>query len=173
MTQIRLDRRFTKRLSGAIERYSFEVGILKDGPHKAPRRGVRGKGGKNVLTTFAGGPARKKSGRDSGLSIAQVSQEARERIGVNYLTEPFKNKANEDILRFTDRFFKVIRGSSQPKRLENLLQAIVRNPILRGDYGGNSSITRRIKGFDRLLIDTAQVFRSIIARVKKRAVSRV
>jgi hypothetical protein len=48
------------------------------------------------------------------------------------------------------------------------LQAIVRNPILRGDYGKNKKETIKRKGFDRYMIDTGQFFNSIIARVTKK-----
>jgi hypothetical protein len=54
--------------------------------------------------------------------------------------------------------------------MENLAQAIIRNPILRGDYGSNSALTRKIKGFDRFMFDTGQLFQSIKAKVLKRNV---
>ncbi len=170
MIGLQLDKRFKKSAKGQFEKYSFEVGVLKDGAHKLPRRGVRGKGGRDVQTVYAGGPVRKKSYVDSGVQISQVSKENRERLGINYLTEPFKKK-NSDIMRFTARFFQVVTGRSQPKRLENLLQAIVRNPILKGSYGSNSLMTKKIKGFNRLMIDTAQLFKAIQARVVKKVSS--
>jgi hypothetical protein len=54
------------------------------------------------------------------------------------------------------------------KRLgfETCLQAIVRNPILKGEYGRNSRLTQKIKGFNRYMIDTAQLFKNIKADVK-------
>ncbi len=52
------------------------------------------------------------------------------------------------------------------KRCENLLQAIVRNPILRGEYGKQGRSTTRTKGFYSPMIDTAQLFKSIKASVK-------
>ncbi len=36
--------------------------------------------------------------------------------------------------------------------------------MLRGDYGPNSELTRKIKGFDRYMIDTAQLFKAIKAK---------
>lgn len=166
---LQLDKRFQRNVRGKIEAYTFDVGILKDGPHKRPRIGARGKKGQDVQTSYAGGPIRKKSTRDSGQNISDVSRENRERLGFNYLTVPFKDKSS-DVMRFTKRFFEVVTGRSQPKRLENLLQAIVRNPILRGDYGSNSAKTKKIKGFDRFMIDTAQLFKAITARVVKKRV---
>lgn len=157
-----LDKRFKKRVQGMFGKYQFEVGVLEDGAHKKPRRGERGLQGKDVQGVYAGGPVRKKSREDSGLTISQVSKENRDRLGFNYLTKPFKKK-NSDIIKFTNSFFNLVFGRSEKKRAENLLQAVVRNPILRGEYGPNGPLTRIIKGFDRPMIDTAQLFRAIKA----------
>ena len=163
--QIKLDSRFQKRVRGMFGKYEFEVGVLQDAPHRSARRGVRGQGGDDVLSTYAGGPIRKKSLQESGKMISDVSEANRERLGVNYLTEPFK-RPDSEILRFTQAFFGMVFGRSKPKRVENLLQAVVRNPILRGEYGPQSQLTTIIKGFYRPMIDTTQLFKAIKARVK-------
>lgn len=160
---IQLDKRFRDKLRGRFGKYSFQVGVLDDASYKLPKRGVRGLGGSDVLSAYAGGPVRQKSSKDSGLTVAEVSKENRKRLGKNYLTEPFK-KRSEDIIKFTKSFFNLAFGRSEKKRCENLLQAVVRNPILRGDYGPNSPLTVQIKGFDRVMIDTAQLFKAIKAR---------
>jgi hypothetical protein len=162
--KIQLDNRFQKKVRGMFGKYEFEVGVLQDGPHRDARRGIRGQGGADVIATYAGGPVRKR-GRDSSKSISEVSAANRERLGVNYLSEPFKDRTSE-IIKFTDAFFNLVFGRSQQKRAENLLQAVVRNPILRGEYGAQSSLTTAIKGFYRPMIDTAQLFRAIKARCK-------
>lgn len=164
---IQLDRRFKKNVQGRFGKYTFYVGVLQDGPHKEARVGQRGQGGKDVLGSYAGGPIRKKSRVNGPLSIAEVSEANRARMGVNYLTAPFKKKSS-DIIKFTRAFFKLAFGGSEKRRAENLLQAIVRNPILRGDYGSNTQLTRRIKGFDRKMIDTAQLFKALIAKCRVR-----
>lgn len=164
---MKLDKRFIKKLEGRFGKFDFEVGILQDGPHKKARTGERGKKGQDVLSQYAGGPIRKKSRKDSELLISQVSKENRERLGFNYLSEPFK-KRSSDIIKFSNEFFKLAFGRSEKRRAENLLQAIVRNPILRGDYGPNSELTKKIKGFDRGMIDTAQLFKAIKAACKIR-----
>ncbi len=165
--QLKLDSKFKKNVEGRFGKYRFEVGILDDGPHKLARRGARGLKGEDVKGSYAGGPVRKKSSQDSGQSISDVSAANRARLGFNYLTEPFKKRSSE-IIKFTEAFFKMAFGKSEKRRAENLLQAVVRNPILRGEYGPNSALTRKIKGFDRPMIDTAQLFKSIkaVCRVK-------
>ncbi len=169
---IQLDRRFKKNVSGKFGKYSFEVGVLEDSPHYLGKRGARGKKGQDVLKTYAGVTARKQTRKPSGLSIAQVSKELRKHLGFNYLSQPFKNKsyAQKDILNFAKAFFNLVFGRSEKRRAENLLQAIVRNPMLRADYGNNSALTKRIKGFDHKTIDTAQLFKSIKAVCKVRGV---
>lgn len=162
---IQIDKRFQKKVQGMFGKYQFQVGVLEDGPHREARRGARGLGGTDVIGSYAGGPVRKKSRKDSGLSIAEVSRENRERLGFNYLTAPFAKKSS-DIVKFSRSFFDLIFGRSQKKRAENLLQAIVRNPILRGEYGPQGELTSKIKGFDRPMIDTAQLFKKITAKCK-------
>lgn len=154
---IELDKRFKDKAKGMFGKYEFEVGVLKNGPHKNALPKSRG------LKSFAGGPARRVSSK-SGPTLEQVSKWNRKKT--DYLRAPFK-KRSSDIIRFSQEFFRLVFGRSEPKRAVNLLQAIVRNPILRGDYGSNKTSTIRKKGFDRYMIDTAQLFKNITARLKK------
>ncbi len=162
--QLKLDKRFKKNVQGRFGKYNFAVGILEDKPHREPKRGVPGLQGQEIINLYAGGPVRQATRKDSGVSISEVSRRVRAHIGFNYLTEPFKRRS-EDIIKFTDAFFKLAFGRSQAKRAVNLLQACVRNPILRRDYGANSPLTQKIKGFDRFMIDTGQLFKNIKASV--------
>lgn len=165
--KIMLDKRFKKNLSGKFGKYDLQIGVLKDSTHMEARRGKRGLKGKDVLSTYAGGPVRKKSSSNSGMTVAGVLKENSMRVGFNILSKPFEKK-NSDIMKFTKEFFKMAFGKTEKKRLENLLQAIVRNPILRGDYGSNSALTQKIKGFNRGMIDTGQMFKSITALCRVR-----
>ncbi len=163
---IKLDRRFTKQAKGVYEKYGFEVGVLQDKAHKQAKPKSKG------LKSYAGGPARKTSNTGSGMTIAEVSEDLRKRTGINFYTRPFSAKKNKDILAFVKVFFELCAGKSQVKRAENMLQAIVRNPMLRGDYGRNTAPTAKIKGFNRFMIDTAQLFRAITSKVTVKNVSR-
>lgn len=159
--QLKIDDHFAKRLQGRFGKYDFRVGILNDGPHKEATPASKG------TKSYAGGPARRTSGKDSGQTLSDVSEAIRERLGFNYLSAPFKNKS-ADIVKFTTEFFRLAFGRSEKRRAENLLQAVVRNPILRGEYGRNSAVTKKIKGFDRFLIDTTQFFKAIKAECRVR-----
>ncbi len=155
-TSIKIDKRFKKKVKGVFEKYEFQVGILNDGAHRGALSRTRG------LSSYAGGPVRKKS-RISTQSISEVSENLRKNTGIEYLTAPFRKKSS-DITKFANEFIKLAIGKSEKKRVENLLQAVVRNPILRGDYGSNSKVTKIIKGFNRFMIDTGQLFKAIRAK---------
>lgn len=168
--KISLDKKFKKNVAGKFGKYAFEVGILEDGPHFDARRGAKGLKGADILSQYAGGPVRKKSRKQTGQTLSGVSKNLRKALGVNYLTAPFQGKGrNKDIVNFANEFFKLTFAQKpSTNRIRNLLQAIVRNPMLRGDYGPNSELTKKIKGFDRPTIDTAQLFKAIKARVQRK-----
>jgi hypothetical protein len=166
--EIKLDSRFQKKVKGLFGKYEFEVGVLDDKPYRKPQRGQRGQRGQDVLTQYAGMQIRKASRIDSGVSISEVSASFRKHLGFNYLIEAFKDNGkirnNSEILKFSNEFMKLVFGRSEKRRTENLIQAIVRNPFKRKEFGDNSPLTKTIKGFSHKGIDTAQLFKNIKAR---------
>ncbi len=159
--KIELNPGFVKRLGKRVERFQFEVGILDDTAHRDAKPANKG------LSSYAGGPVRK-MGKAGETMMSEVAKDNADRIGVDYIRAPFQ-KRSSDILKFTETFFKMIfrDSSSYRRRATNLIQAIVRNPILRGDYGPNSAIAQKWKTFDRNMIDTGQLFKAIKARISK------
>lgn len=156
---------FAKKLKGRIEQYEFEIGVLDDKPHRDPvETPLYG----DPLGSYAGGPVRKAQRKAGEKTTGEILVENMERLNINILARPFQ-ETNSDIMRFTRAFMEMItRKPGMPKkRLENLLQAIVRNPILRQEYGTNSAQTADNKGFNRKLIDTGQMFKAIIARARR------
>lgn len=160
--RLTLDKRFKQTMNATFAKYDMRVGILDDGPHRDAKPAKTG------LGSYAGGPVRKK-GKSTGTTISEVAENIRQEQGVEWLEEPFRDRT-ADIIKFSNEFFKMASGAqgSMRKRCENLLQAIVRNPILRGDYGSNSSQAKKWKTFDRYLMDTAQFFRAIKAKITVR-----
>jgi hypothetical protein len=160
--KLNMGKSWTKRMGKQIEGFQFEVGVLKDKPHAVPKKGE--------VKNYAGGPARKMArGKDGKASIGEILVYNMKRLNKNFLREPFQKK-NSDIMRFTKEFLKLAfrHKGVNTKRVENLLQAVVRNPMLKQEYGANSSKAAKVKGFNRHLFDTAQMFQSIRARVLKR-----
>lgn len=156
---------FKTKLERQIEGFEFEVGILVDKPHRLPIESPLF--GPPNLKEYAGGPVRPTSRIASDLTIGDVLIENMKRLGVNLLLEPFQSPDSE-LNKFTTAFLRYAAAKKGSlKRVENLLQAVVRNPILRQEYGKNKGNTADAKGFDRHLFDTGQMFKAIRARVKR------
>lgn len=164
--KIELNRSMTKKLKGTLEKYEFEVGIIDDKPYKEPVE-YNTFQTNNPLTTFAGATVRKASRKNSGKTVAQVSEANRNKY--DYLAAPFRKK-DTPIMKLINEFVRFAFGRSEKKRLENTLQAVVRNPILKKEYGMNTQATQNHKGFDHVMMDTAQFFKSIRARVRIKGV---
>lgn len=162
--ELKLGNRFVKQLQSRIEGYEFEVGVLDPKPHRDPIETPRFQ--TPSLGEYAGGPVRRASRKTSGQSTGDVLVSNMERLNINLLLRPFQDQS-ADINKFTKAFLQSAVAQKSMKRVENLLQAIVRNPILRGEYGSNKAHTADAKGFDRHLIDTAQMFKAIRARAKR------
>lgn len=117
--------------------------------------------------SYAGGPVRKTSRVRSGKSISEIFIDMQKRLGINLLWKPFEDETTE-LNRFVKAFLMQATGGVRKlKRVENLLQAVVRNPILRLEYGSNKASTADNKGFDRLNFDTGQTFKAIKAKAKR------
>lgn len=163
---LKLGNKWLLKLQGRIEQYEFEVGVLEDRDHKNPVHAMLHQ--QPDLGSYAGGPVRRMTRESSGKSVGDVLIANQERLNIDLLKRPFQDRSSE-IIRFTTYFLRYVsevKGTSI-RRVENLIQAIVRNPILNQEYGKNTSITADAKGFDRHLIDTGQMFKGIKARAKR------
>ena len=162
---IKFNRSLSQKLSDKIEGYQFEVGVLDDGPHRNPKE--QGLFQEPETTTYVGGPVRKKTRVNGVLTIGQILIDNMKRLGIDILRRPFQEQSS-DIIKFTHEFLKLaLSGKVVHRRVENLLQAVVRNPILKQEYGRNKAHTADAKGFDRHLFDTGQMFQAIKARAKR------
>lgn len=164
--KIQLGNKWSKTLKRSIESYEFDVGVLEDKAHKNPIE--HSIFGEPQLGSYAGGPVRKMSRLPGEATVGEVLVDNMKRLNVNILLRPFQEK-NSEINKFTEYFLRVVlkKSTNGKKRLENLLQAIVRNPILKQEYGPNKSSTADTKGFNRHLFDTGQMFKAIRARVRR------
>ena len=165
--KIELGKSWGRKLQGRIDGFEFEVGVLEDKPHMNPVE--HGLLETPQLKSYAGGPVRRTSRQPGESTVGEVLVENMKRLNINILLRPFQEK-NSDILKFTEYFLRLVvrRPGTSIKRVENLLQAIVRNPILKQEYGPNNPSTADSKGFDRHLFDTGQMFKALRARVTRR-----
>ena len=74
---------------------------------------------------------------------------------------------NKEVVMALNDIVKDMNGQDLHQRILNGFQAVVRNPILRGEYGKNTSPWARKKGFNQLLMMTGQFFKNVKARFKK------
>jgi hypothetical protein len=148
----------TKKMKKDIGKYSFEVGILENAPKKMRKKGAS--------KSFAGMKVSATGKTSSKTSLGKVAGYLDKKF--KWLKKPFQktNTKNKEIMRLVNEIANQVFGkkSVDNKRLENAVQAVIRNPILRGDYGSNATSTIKAKGFDKLGIDTAQLFKSIKAK---------
>ena len=152
-------------LQKQCDSYNIQVGVFDNVQRRKPDTGRKTRHG-----VVAQGPVRLGRKLDDSTST-QVASELQEKY--HWLDRPFNKLSSaqsKETITFANYFLKCIAsGEKKPdtlRRIANLVQAIVRNPILRGEYGTNSQIWAKIKGFNRLLFDTGQFFNSIKARVK-------
>lgn len=164
--KMELGKSWGKKLKGRIEGYNFEVGVLEDKAHYNPEE--QSLFDVPNLKNYAGGPVRRTTRQAGDKTVGEVLVDNMNRLNINLLLRPFQEQSS-DILKFTSYFLKLVckKPGTSIRRIENLIQAIVRNPILKQEYGDNSSVTANNKGFNRHLFDTGQMFRAIRARVKR------
>ncbi len=151
-------------LQKQIDSYNIQVGVFDNTIRKKPDSGKKTRHG-----TLAGGPIR--LGRkidDSGASEVASDLQAK----YHWLDKPFRSASNQskETIAFANYFLSCIaKGEKKQdmlRRIANLVQAIVRNPITRKEFGSNTAQWAKVKGFNRLMFDTGQFFKSITARVK-------
>lgn len=163
-----LGKKWSKQLKGRIQQYEFQVGVLESKEYKLPKE-RKGPFDESNIGSFAKGPVRRVSSVPSGQKVGDVLVENMKRLNIDLLRAPFKKKSSE-LMQFTLSFLSLVtyKPGMTIRRVENLLQAVVRNPIFKQEYGINSEATAETKGFNRHLFDTGQMFKNIRVRARRR-----
>lgn len=159
-----------KFISGEISKFKFDVGILQNKPHfEVLKRKIGTKNGKPVYAKswyqYAGLNLLRHGSKPDG-TLNKVAAEMDELF--KWLRRPFLLKRNKDLIWVINFMVDIMSGKDNRRRIENAMQAVVRNPILRGDYGRNSQKTAKEKGFNKLLMRTGQLFKNVKARLTGR-----
>lgn len=153
-----------KMIEGELGKYRFEVGILENKRHYLPYvSDTTYTKGQNSWYNYAGLKLRRQSSfkyKGTLFSVARDMDQA-----FKWLRRPFMLQSNEDLFNVLYFVVENINGKENRQRIINGIQAVVRNPILRGAYGRNSAKTAKKKGFNKLLMDTGQLFKNIKARL--------
>lgn len=168
MTSFLLDKRFVNRVKARYENFDIQAGILQNGPHFTPARKPRGR--KLRLTEIDGMQARRKSRIPRG-TIEEVSQDLRRKTGINIFLDPLR-KSTPEMKRFRKALLKMFGARKTVdlrKTAEKCLVDVIRAPIRKRQYGPNSILSARTKGFNRLMFDTGQVYQAIRARIRPKS----
>lgn len=153
-----------KMIEGELGKYKFQVGILENKRHFLPATGdTTLTKGQNVYYSYAGLKLRKPSSFKYNGTLFSVARDMDEAF--KWLRKPFMLESNSDVLAVLKYVVDNLNGKDTRQRIINAVQAVVRNPILRGAYGKNSAKTAKTKGFNKLLMDTGQLFKNIKARL--------
>lgn len=146
----------SKKIAFKLDKYEVEVGLLHNKVRKKPILGqYKNYAGKRLL-------------REGKISTGAKMVELAKILDKKYkwLRKPFLIANNKEVVAVLNDIVKDMNGQDLKKRILNGFQAVVRNPILRGEYGINGDKWAKKKGFNSLLMMTGQFFKSINARFK-------
>ncbi len=153
--------------------HHIRVGVLDK--NKTARKADR----TEPLKSFQGKEAsrvKKKNGK-LNLKLTKLAEYMDARYGV--FTKAESHFLNQDVVRVTNELIKLFNaGHATPAKIRSVeyaAQALIRNPIIRKDYGSNSTATIKGgigynghqvqgKGFDWPMVDTGTFFNSIKAQ---------
>ncbi|MHA2782593.1 hypothetical protein [Vibrio harveyi] len=153
--------------------HHIRIGVLDD--NKTARRPDRNKPlksfqGKSASRVMVGAKGR------TNLKMTKLAEYLDERYRV--FSDAEKNFKNQDVVRVTNELVKMLNSDQVSpeliRRIESAARALIRNPIMRKDFGSNSQKTVKGgvgynghkvegKGFDWPMVDTGSFFNSIKA----------
>ncbi|MGD1455301.1 hypothetical protein [Vibrio harveyi] len=153
--------------------HHIRIGVLDD--NKTTRRPDRNKPlksfqGKSASRVMVGAKGR------TNLKMTKLAEYLDERYRV--FSDAEKNFKNQDVVRVTNELVKMLNSDQVSpeliRRIESAARALIRNPIMRKDFGSNSQKTVKGgvgynghkvegKGFDWPMVDTGSFFNSIKA----------
>lgn len=163
--EINLGEDFLEANVKAFESQRVRVGVLDHFQMSAIPADVESGGLKNLRGT--GEKARKIRTRSKTLSLRQLAVYLDAQYGV--FSDAVNNANNLDLNKVTQEMIKAFSGGQvEKRRIENAAIAMIRNPIMRKDFGSNMRATSRVKTFDWPMIDTGTFFLSIQADYSRR-----
>ena len=147
----------SKKLAFKLDKYQVQVGLLEDKKRKQPKFGE--------FKSYAGKTLLREGKVSAGDSLVEVAESLDRKY--KWLRKPFLIKNNKEVVMVLNDIVKDMNGQDLKQRILNGFQAVVRNPILRGEYGKNTTSWAKKKGFNQLLMMTGQFFKNVKARFKK------
>lgn len=152
--KIQIQKPFFKALTAELGKYEIRVGVDDAKPRKKMKE-------PKELRRFAGVEVYKVSNKtDDGKTNVEVAAELD--AAFQWLRTPWLGGGeNKEVVQVVNDIVANVRGQGDKQRILNGAQAVVRNPILRGDYGKHTDADRPF------LMRTGQFFKAILARFVK------
>lgn len=107
--------------------------------------------------------APKKSSKN--ISLRKLASKLEKKRGI--FSSVLSNTNNKELVSLVQFFAIINKTEKQIRQLEKACKALVRNPILLGDYNPNSKSWTKKKGFNHYGIATGTFLKNIDARFKK------
>lgn len=161
MIKFRLDTDAIQRDLFAINDQHVTVGVLnKTAPAKRPARPLR----KIQLTPGVMRNAVDRRASKRIVKLVDVAGYLEEQRGL--FSEAMDKAGNKQLAELVELFAQLAQTGDPiiQRRLENACRSIVRNPMLRREYGDNAESTAKAKGFDHWGINTGTLFKAIEAK---------
>ena len=141
-------------LTAELGKYEIRAGVADTNPSKKMKQ-------PKELRQYAGVEVYKITSKtDNGKTNVEIAGELD--AAFQWLRTPWLGGGeNKDVVLVVNDILSNIRGQGDRQRILNAAQAVVRNPILRGDYGKHTDANRPF------LMRTGQFFKAILARFVK------
>ena len=152
--KIKIEKPLFKALTAELGKYEIRVGVDDTKPRKKMKE-------PKELRKYAGVEVYKITSKtDNGKTNVEIAGELD--AAFQWLRTPWLGGGeNKDVVLVVNDILSNIRGQGDRQRILNAAQAVVRNPILRGDYGKHTDANRPF------LMRTGQFFKAILARFVK------
>jgi hypothetical protein len=155
-----VDKNFFKMYAKELENElgSIEIGYFDDTAIYKPLAGSLTKQGKITL--------RKKSKEVSKNTLLKIVE--KNELKYRFLTAPLEDTNTEEFKELITATIglQVYKDNTFKQRIVNNAKAFILKPILREKYGNNSPKTQKMKGFNKLMVDTGQMINNLKVRIK-------
>jgi len=131
-----------------------KIGVFSDRKAKKANR-------KKPLLNFYNNRKKSRVGKNSKSTIKEVAGYNEDNYQLFSRATSVANQ--QDLIKVINLFADLEKTDNKIRQIENACQALVRNPLLRGDFGANTKEREKVKRFNLLGVDTGTLFNNIKA----------
>lgn len=169
MKPVNLSDDFLAYINARLSQYNCRVGILQNKLHYRPLQSTHQQKFQGKWVNFKhnwvpynyAGLRLWRQGNKQDGTLYSVAKNLNNYI--DWLQRPFRLSSNREVLSVIQLVIDGLNGVEVKQRILNAVQAVVRNPLLRSEYGKNSEKWAKYKMFNKLGFFTGQFFKNIKA----------